>query len=97
MRRAEPSQKVFNRGALRLCKGLERKIFIYSASYFNLEGLKLHLGGLIPPKPSRGDETGEDTSQETESPVPNTLGECFLSRWHFVVVFCSYSLTRFMF
>jgi len=57
------SQKVFNREALRLCKGLERKtLFIYSVSYFNLEGLKLHLGGLIPPKPTRGDGTGEDTS-----------------------------------
>jgi len=29
----------------------------YSVSYFNLEGLELCLGGLSPPKPSRGDGT----------------------------------------
>jgi len=64
------SQKVVNRGALRLYGGLYVRAggawhsnltkipLIYSVSYFNVGGLELCLGGLSPPKAPRGDGTG---------------------------------------
>jgi len=55
-------QKVFNKGVLRLCGGLDtikltKTPLIYSVSRFNLEGLGALFGGISPPKPPRGDGT----------------------------------------
>ena len=44
-------------GGLDVCAG-GLTLFIYSISYFNLGGLGALFGGLNPPKPPRGDETG---------------------------------------
>jgi len=96
-------QTVFKGSGLRLCTGLERnaKLLIYCVSYSNLGLIGDLFCGTKPIKTPLVVTVLEKRQHKKWNHLYRRYWEnfpcVFLSCCHFVVVFCSYSLARFMF